>query len=184
MVSADPEPVVLVTGSSSGIGASVARRFAAEGYKVGLNSWRSAEAGTQLADELGGSYVAADISDPQQAERLVAQTTSKLGRLDVLINCAGTTAVIKHDDLDAVTADVWRRIFDVNVLGTWNVTAQAVPHLKEAGNGQVINITSTSGTRPAGSSIPYAVSKAGLNHMTQLLAKALGPHIRVNAVAP
>jgi ketoreductase RED2 len=174
----------LITGSSSGIGAAIARAFAAEGYAVALNSSRSREAGEVLAEELGGIYEQADVADPAEGASLVERAVERLGGLDVLVNCAGTTAVIPHDDLEQAGPKVWRRILDVNVIGTWSVITAAVPHLKRSGAGQIINITSTSGTRPAGSSIPYAVSKAALNHMTLLLAKALGPEVRVNAVAP
>jgi ketoreductase RED2 len=177
-------PVVLVTGSSSGIGAAIARAFAAEGKSVVVNSSRSREAGEALAREIGGVYERADIAEPGSAAALVERSVGRFGHLDILVNCAATTDVIPHDDLDAAGPDVWRRILDVNVIGTWAMISAAVPHLRASGGGQIINITSTSGTRPAGSSIPYAVSKAAVNHMTILLAKSLGPAIRVNAVAP
>ena len=105
------------------------------------------------------------------------------GRLDTLVNNAGTTAVIPHHDLEAASVDVWRRIFEVNVFGTWSMTLAAMPALR-AGQGSVVNVSSVAGVRPTGSSIPYAASKAALNHMTVLLAKVVGPEVRVNAVAP
>lgn len=176
--------VVLVTGSSSGIGAAVARAFAMDGFAVVINSARSVDAGQAIAHEVNGIYEQADVSQPEEAARLVERTVQRLGRLDVLINSAGTTAVIPHDDFDQMTIEVWQRIINVNLLGSWSVISAAVPHLRAAGRGQVINITSTSGTRPSGSSIPYAVSKAAVNHLTGLLAKSLGPTIRVNAIAP
>jgi len=176
---------VLVTGSSSGIGAAIARAFAAEGAHVAINSTeRSREAGASLARELSGIYLQADLADPQAAHDLVESAAAQLGGLDVLVNNAATTAVIPHDDLDGADVEVWRHILDVNLIGTWQVTRTAVPHLRRSGVGQVITITSTSATRPTGSSIPYAVSKAGLNHLTALLANALGPEVRVNAIAP
>jgi len=100
------------------------------------------------------------------------------------VNNAGTTVVIPHRDIDAVTVEVWRRILDVNVIGTWSVTAAALPHLRATGDGCVVNVTSLAGVRQTGSSIPYAASKAALNHMTRLLANVTGPEVRVNAVAP
>ncbi len=166
------------------MGAAIARAFADAGASVVVNSSSSPAAGEELAAAIDGAYVQADISDPADAARLVASAVDRLGRLDVLVNAAGTTAVIPHDDLEAVTPEVWKRILGVNLLGTWSVTAAAVPHLKQTGAGVVINITSTSGERVIGSSIPYAVSKAALNHLTRLLAKALGPEVRVNAVSP
>jgi ketoreductase RED2 len=177
--------VALITGSSSGIGAATARLLASVGVTVVINSVRSVDTGQALADQLpGASYVQADVADEDQARRLVDTAVARHGRLDVLINNAGITQVIPHRDLDAATPDVWRRIFDVNVIGTWQVTVAAVPHLRASGRGQVVNVSSLAGERPTGSSIPYASSKAAVSHMTRLLANTLGPDIRVNAVAP
>jgi ketoreductase RED2 len=175
---------VLITGSSSGIGAGIARAFAERGARVAINSSASVTAGTQLADELGGIYLQADVGDASQAQELPQRAAEALGGLDAVINCAGTTDFIPHQDLQAAGPEVWRRIFEVNVFGAWSVITGAIESLRESGRGQVINITSTSGTRPDGSSIPYAASKAALNHVTALLAKSLGPAVRVNAIAP
>lgn len=191
-MSASPSPsgrldgkVALVTGSSSGIGAAVAGRLAGLGAAVVVNSARSVPAGEATAAALpGASYIQADVSDPAGAESLVAGAVERHGRLDILVNNAGTTVVIPHRDLDAATDEVWERILRVNVIGTWNVTRAAVPHLEASGAGAVVNVTSIAGVRPTGSSIPYAVSKAALNHLTLLLANVLGPKVRVNAVAP
>jgi ketoreductase RED2 len=177
--------VALVTGSSSGIGAATARALAGLGATVVVNSARSVAAGEALAAELpGASYLQADVADEAEARRLVAETVERHGRLDVLVNNAGTTRVIPHQDLEAASPAVWREILEVNVLGTWQVTVAAVPHLRASGQGQVVNVSSIAGERPSGSSIPYACSKAAVSHMTRLLASALGPAIRVNAVAP
>ncbi|MFE0464619.1 SDR family NAD(P)-dependent oxidoreductase [Kitasatospora sp. NPDC058965] len=177
--------VALVTGSSSGIGEAVARRFADAGIRVVVNSARSVAAGQQLAAELPGAhYVQADIAVQADAERLVAETVEHFGRLDILVNNAGTTTFVPHADLAGATPEVWRRILDTNVIGTWQTTVAAVPHLKASGNGAVVSISSIAGSRPAGSSIPYAVSKAAIEHLTRLLANVLGPEVRVNAVAP
>lgn len=177
--------MALVTGSSSGIGEEVSRLFAAHGARVVVNSATSVEAGRRLAESLPDAhYVQADISDEASCRRLVEETVSHYGRLDVLVNNAGATRVIPHHDLDAVTDDDWKRILGTNVVGTWYLTRAAVPALRADGGGAVVNVTSIAGVRPTGSSIPYAVSKAGLNHLTVLLASVLGPEIRVNAVAP
>lgn len=106
------------------------------------------------------------------------------GRLDLLVNNAGTTQVIPHAELDAATPEVWRRILDVNLIGTWLVTVAALPLLRSSDQGQVINVSSIAGQRTTGSSIPYACSKAAVDHLTRLLANTLGPEVRVNAVAP
>jgi ketoreductase RED2 len=178
------EQVALVTGSSSGIGAAVARKFDEMGATVVVNSSSSVDAGEALASELSSaSYVQASVGEEDEASRLLETVIDRHGRLDVLVNNAGTTAVIPHHDLPQASVDVWRRIFEVNVFGTWAVTVAAVPALKEA-RGAIINVSSIAGLRPTGSSIPYASSKAALNHMTVLLAKVLGSEIRVNALAP
>lgn len=176
--------VVLVTGSSSGIGEATARAFAAAGATVVVNSAHSTEAGERVAASLpAASYVQADVADEDRAKGLVATVLERHGRLDVLVNNAGTTQLIAHRDLEAASLEVWRRIFEVNVFGTWAVTVAAMPALREAA-GAVVNVTSIAGLRPTGSSIPYACSKAALNHLTVLLAKVVGPEVRVNAVAP
>ncbi|OLZ63058.1 polyketide synthase [Streptomyces sp. IMTB 2501] len=177
--------VALVTGSSSGIGSAVARRLAADGMRIVVNSARSTAAGKALADELPDAvYVRGDVADPADARRIVAAAIEAYGRLDVLVNNAGTTRFIPLDDLDAADADAWRDIFDVNVFGVWQLTTAAVPYLRKSESAAIVNISSVSATRALGSSIPYAVSKAALNHLTRLLATQLGPEIRVNAVAP
>jgi ketoreductase RED2 len=177
--------VAIVTGSSSGIGAAVAATFADLGASVVVNSVSTGAEGQQVAADLPDAiYVQADVADPARAEELVAAAVEHYGRLDIVVNNAGITEVIPHDDLEAATNEIWERILRVNVLGTWNVIRAAVPHLRATGKGIVVNITSVAGVRPVGSSIPYAVSKAALNHLTVLLANALGPEIRVHAVAP
>ena len=159
--------VVAVTGSSSGIGAATARAFAAAGAAVLINSARSVDEGEAVAASLPDAlYVQGDITEPDVPERLVAAALERWGRLDTLVNNAGTTAVIPHHDLAAASVDVWRRIFEVNVFGTWAMTVAALPALREA-HGSVVNVASVAGVRPTGSSIPYAASKAALNHMTR-----------------
>jgi ketoreductase RED2 len=176
--------VVLVTGSSSGIGEGTARAFAAEGAAVLVNSSRTVAEGEAVAASLPDAlYVQGDIAEPGVPERLVGAALERWGRLDTLVNNAGTTALIPHQDLAAASVEVWRRIFEVNVFGTWAMSVAAMPALREA-HGSIVTITSIAGVRPTGSSIPYAASKAALNHLTVLLAKVVGPEVRVNAVAP
>ncbi|MFC9694365.1 SDR family NAD(P)-dependent oxidoreductase [Kribbella sp. NPDC056951] len=175
--------VALVTGSVSGIGAGVARRLAADGFAVAVHSRVSREAGEALARELGGSYHQADLADDEAAQGLVPEVLGVHGRLDVLVNNAGISWPVPHAELDGLTAADWRRVLDVNLIAPWLLCTAALPALRESG-GCVVNVTSHAGVRPKGSSIAYAASKAALNHVTKLLAAALGPEVRVNAVAP
>jgi NAD(P)-dependent dehydrogenase (short-subunit alcohol dehydrogenase family) len=177
--------VALVTGSSSGIGAEVARSLAAAGATVAVNSRTSLSAGQALAADIGGSYHQADVGDPDTARALIASVIDTHGRLDILVNNAGVTHVIPHADLEAATPEIWAEIYAVNVIAPFVLTTAAVPHLRvAAGGGVVVNIGSLAGIRQGGSSIPYAASKAAVHHQTRLLAAVLGPEIRVNAVAP
>ena len=177
--------VALVTGSSSGIGEQIARRLSALGAHVVVNSSSSVEAGEAVSSSLPSDsvYVQADISDQEQGRALLDATVERFGGLDILVNNAGWTTVVPHGDLEALTDDILRRTFDVNVFGTWWLTKAAMPLLKASDDGNVVTITSIAGVRPVGSSLAYSMSKAALNHMTVLLAKSHGP-VRFNAVAP
>jgi NAD(P)-dependent dehydrogenase (short-subunit alcohol dehydrogenase family) len=181
--------VALVTGSTTGIGLAIARRLASDGYEIAFHSRSSAAAGRALAAELpGASYTGADLADPAQARRLIADVLAQHGRLDVLVNNAGAVARFPHADLKAATPEVWRQMMDVNVIGPWLLIAEAEQALRQsAASGRpacVVNIGTHAAVRPKGSSIPYAASKAALHHASRLLALTLGPAIRVNVVAP
>jgi ketoreductase RED2 len=176
---------VIVTGSSSGIGEAIARRFASVGAGIVVNSVTSVEEGQRIADELGNAvYVAGDIGDPDTARALVHAANKQWGRLDGLINNAGVTVPIALHDIEAVTPGDWGKVLRTNVVGTFLVSQAALPLLRVAQDGWIINITSIAGIRQTGSSMPYAVSKAALDHLTTLLAKYAGGGVRVNAVAP
>ena len=177
--------VAIVTGSSSGIGEETARRLSDLGATVVVNSSSSVEAGEAVSAALPNesTYIRADISVQDEAHALVDGTIERYGRLDYLINNAGWTTVVAHENLDELTDEIFRKTFEVNVFGTWWLTKRAIPHLRESDDPSIVNITSIAGVRPVGSSMAYSMSKAALNQMTLLLAKSYGP-IRVNAVAP
>jgi ketoreductase RED2 len=177
--------VAIVTGSSSGIGEATSRRLAELGCRVVVNSATSVEAGEAVAESLPTEalYVQADISDQAQGQAIITRTLDCFGRLDILVNNAGWTRLVDHADLDALTDEIFRRTFEINVFGTWWLTKAAMPFLRQSPNPNVVMITSVAGVRPVGSSIAYAMSKAALNHLVALLAKSCGP-VRVNAVAP
>lgn len=182
-------PVALVTGSTSGIGAAIARRLSNEGYAIILHSRSSSEAGHALAAELGNAiYIQADLAEESDRIRLVKEAVSHRGRLDVLVNNAGMSRVIPHTDLMSASPNLWHELYEVNVVAPFRLVAEAESALRTAsGFGQtgcVVNISSHAGVRPKGASIPYAASKAALNHVTRLLALSLAPDIRVNGIAP
>jgi ketoreductase RED2 len=177
--------VAIVTGSSSGIGEAIARRLGEAGATVVVNSASSVEAGTAVAAAIGNGavYMKGDISKKEDCVRLIDDTVAKFGRLDILVNNAGWTTPIPHHDLDALTDEIFMKTFEVNVYGTWWLSKLAVPHLKKADDGNIINVTSIAGVRQLGSSMAYSMTKAALNQMTKLMAKSCWP-VRVNAVAP
>lgn len=181
-------PVALVTGSATGVGRATALRFARRGFAVAINYSRSqAEAEQTLHDveQLGvpAILVRANVAADAEVRAMVERCRCELGGLDVLVNNAGTTHFIPHTDLEAVTAEVWHDILQVNLIGAFQCARAAMPWLKER-RGCIVNVTSVAGLAGSGSSIPYAASKAALNCLTLSLAKAFAPEVRVNAVAP
>jgi NAD(P)-dependent dehydrogenase (short-subunit alcohol dehydrogenase family) len=182
--------VTLITGSTSGIREGIiAKRLVQDDFIVALHSNKSVEKGEALAKELGNaSYTQADLSQHENITTLIEEVIKKHGRLDILINNAGISEVIPHDELKKATPDIWNKMYNVNVIAPWTLISEAENALKKSATKEqpscIINITSHAGVRPKGASIPYAVSKAALNHMTKLLAITFGDTIRVNAIAP
>lgn len=181
--------VALVTGSTSGIGKAIAQGLQNDGYTLVYHSRSSADEGRRLAAlSENAAYIQADLSDTLESKRLISDIADRYGRLDVLVNNAGITQFVDHNDLKGASADLWRELHEVNVIASWTLVAEAESLLRIASDKErsscVVNISSHAGVRPKGASIPYAVSKAALNHMTKLLALNLGPDIRVNAIAP
>jgi 3-oxoacyl-[acyl-carrier protein] reductase len=179
----------IVTGSGTGVGRETALLLAQLGCNVAINYSRSrSEAEKTAADveALGvkSIAVAADVSSDDDCKTLVSRAVSAFGRLDVLVNNAGTTTFVPHGDLDKVSADDFVRIMGVNVVGPFQMVRAARSALEQHGQGAVVNVSSIAGLRAIGSSIPYCASKAALNNMTVALARSLAPKIRVNAVAP
>jgi 3-oxoacyl-[acyl-carrier protein] reductase len=182
--------VVLITGASSGVGAALAQKLGAMGAAVVVNYSRSAEAATQVVAQVeaaGGRAIAiqADVSEQADCERLVTATVAEYGRLDVLVNNAGTTTFVPHDQLDALSEEIWLRTLRVNLIGAFMMSREAAPHIEAAGGGEIIMTSSIASITANGSSIAYCASKAGMNSLTRTLAKTLGKKkIRVNAVLP
>lgn len=181
--------VALVTGSATGIGRSAAVALARSGYDVAINYSRSEAAAGETARqaEAAGARTLlckCDVSDDHAVRGMMDAIQRAFGRLDVLVNNAGITIDTPPNDLDGLSAEVWDRVFAVNVRGLFLVTRAAVPLLRKASGACVVNMASIAGLRPALQPLPYSASKAAVVNLTKTLANALGPDIRVNAVAP
>ena len=178
----------LVTGSATGAGRAIAVRFAALGMAVAVNYSRSEMEAAETLDAVKacgvpGILCKANVGDDRAVRAMVARCKDEFGGLDVLVNNAGMTHFIDHTNLDALTDEIWDEIFQVNLKGTFYASRAVMPLLRER-RGSIVNVTSVAGLQGAGSSIPYAASKAALNCMTKSLARAFAPEVRVNAVAP
>jgi len=183
------DAVCIVTGSAAGIGAACAERLASKGARVAINYTRSEKEAYQVAavcEAMGGQtlIVRADVSADQDCRRLAEAVLDKWGRIDTLVNNAGTTKFAPHQDLDALDAVDFQRIFSVNVIAPFQMTRAVAPAMQRQGQGAIVNVSSIAGLLGMGSSVAYAASKGALNTMTLSLARALGPAIRVNAVCP
>lgn len=181
--------VALVTGAARGIGRSAALELARHGYDVVVNYSRSKDAAQAVAGEvekLGARslLVQADVADEADVMAMVAQVRGELGRLDALVNNAGTTVPTPPSDLTGLDMTEWDRVFAVNVRGMFQVARACVPLLNESDAAAIVNLASIAGLRPGAQPFPYAASKAAVANLTRTLAGALGPKIRVNAVAP
>src|SRR5262245_29647538 len=179
----------LITGGGTGVGRATALQLAARGYDVAINYSRSendAESAAAEAREKGARAitVACDVADDAQVQSMIERCRKEFGRLDVVINNAGTTFFVKHAELNEMTEERWDRILAVNLKGPFFVSRAAIPLMRSGGGGSIVNIASVAGVAGSGSSIAYAASKGGLITMTKSLARAFAPDIRVNAVCP
>lgn len=183
------DAVAIVTGSSSGIGAAVARLFAEQGCHVVINYSRNEEGAQAVARDCQALGVRtlvhqADVANDDDCRALVAVTLDAFGRLDILINNAGTTRFCAHHDLDGLSKQDFLDIYSVNTVGAYQMARAAEPAMREAGSAHLVNMASIAGLAGVGSSIAYAASKGALLTMTKSLARVLGPQIRVNAICP
>jgi len=182
--------VALITGGGTGLGRVISLAFAQEGTNLAIvYSRREAEA-NKTADELRAKGVKAitvrgDVSQPADVKSLVDRVMEEYGRIDVLVNNAGTTVFAPNfSDLEAISDPEWDRVMAVNVKGPWMLAKAVGPIMKRQGQGRIIQTTSTAGVRAGGSSLAYTVSKAAEVQLTRGLALALGPEVSVNAIAP
>lgn len=176
--------VAIITGASSGIGAASAIELSRRGWSVVVNYSKSAAEAQQVAGKCKDAIVVqADVAEDAECRKLAQAALDKWGRIDALVNNAGTTKFVKHADLDGLQADDFLRIYRLNVVGPFQMTRACAPALK-ANRGAVVNVSSVASQLGTGSSVAYAASKAALNAMTYSLARSLGPEVRVNAVCP
>ena len=183
--------VAIVTGSSSpeGVGGEIAKALAARGCKVAVNySANRAGAGKVVAacSAAGSEAIAlqGNVAEDADCRRMVNATVERWGRLDALVNNAAVTRAVPLDDLEALHADEFQKLYAVNVIGPFQMARAAAPHLKAAGDAAVVNVSSMAAFLGSGSSIAYAASKGALNTLTLSLARVLAPEVRVNAICP
>ncbi|MEE8042335.1 MAG: SDR family oxidoreductase [Pseudomonadales bacterium] len=181
--------VAIVTGSSSGVGAACVKQLAQLGCNVVINYAKSEQAAKDVAAQCAARGVEtlvcqADVSDDDACRDMVSQTIEKWGRIDALVNNAGTTKFVGHDDLEGLSKQDFLDIYAVNTVGPYQMTRAAVPHMKRGGRGAIVNVASIAAITGVGSSIAYAASKGAMVTMTLSLARVLGPEIRVNTVCP
>jgi 3-oxoacyl-[acyl-carrier protein] reductase len=182
--------VALVTGGNGGLGRRICHALAREGVHIAVMYAQSRHEAENVAHKLTSGYqinaavFACDITDSPAVERLPGDVTKHFGRLDILVNDAAYNKSIPFTDLDNLTREVWDKIMAVNLTGPMCLTKAVAPIMKAQGRGRIVNISSVAGLGPTGSSIAYAVSKAGLIHLTRCMAVALAPETLVNCVAP
>lgn len=183
-----PRPVGVITGGGTGIGAATALLLARKGYDLVINYNHSAAKAAAIKSQceaLGAqlALVPGDISDDTTCRAVVQTAIARLGRIDALINNAGTSVFTGRDDWGALNAEVFRRVYEVNAVSAFQLVRAAAPSLRRS-RGSIVNVSSAAGVLGRGSSIPYILSKAALNALTLYLARTLAPEVRVNAVCP
>lgn len=181
--------VAIITGSSRGVGAATAKLLAGRGYNVVINYSKSEEEAKEVEKECRGLgsetiLIKADVAEDEDCRRMVEETIARWGRIDVLVNNAGTTKFCNHSNLAGLTKDDFFNIYGTNVVGAYQMVKWSAPYLKQTGAGAIVNVASIAGVLGIGSSIAYCASKAALINLTVTLARVLGPEIRVNAVCP
>jgi 3-oxoacyl-[acyl-carrier protein] reductase len=182
--------VALVTGGNGGLGQRICEALAREGVHLAVMYAASREQAEGVACDIAARHQVqaaafqCDITEDAAIARLVGEVTARFGRLDILVNDAAYNIAIPFPDLDALTPAVWDRIMAVNLTGPMRLMQAVAPVMRAQGRGRIVNIASVAGLGPSGSSIAYAVSKAGLIHLTRCMAVALAPHALVNCVAP
>jgi len=179
--------VAIVTGAATGLGAATAQMLSEAGAKILINHMPGQES---LAKSVAEACVndslcqPGDITKDEDCKRMVQAAINKWSRVDILINNAGINKPVEHDDLDGLNANDFMDIYNVNVIGAYQMIRAVASTMKDQGKGVVVNVSSGSGESGYGSSVAYSASKGAINTMTKSLGRALAPHVRVNAVCP
>lgn len=182
--------VAVVTGGSGGLGQRICHALAREGCHIAVVYAQSQVESENFAETLRTEHqidaraLQCDVAKEADVERLVGDVVDQFGRLDILINDAAFNKAIPFKDLDNLTLELWSKIMATNLTGPMLLSKAVAPVMERQGAGRIVNISSVAGLHPMGSSIAYAVSKAGLIHLTRCMAVALAPHTTVNCVAP
>lgn len=181
--------VAIVTGSATGTGAAIALNLAKKGYNVLINYTKSkseAEETVARVQEIGTEALLfqGDVSKDVDCRAMAAAAVQKWGRIDALVNNAGRTKFVPHQNMEDLSFDDFQDIYAVNTIGPFQMTRACAPHLKKSGKGRIVMISSVAGTHGHGSSLAYVASKGGLNSMTKALARVMGPEVTVNAICP
>jgi 3-oxoacyl-[acyl-carrier protein] reductase len=181
--------VAIITGSGSGIGAASAVLLARNGWNIVINYASRIDIAREVAKacEMHGAEILlcrANVAEDADCRRMAADAMTRWGRIDALVNSAGTTRFADHADLEALSGDDFLEVYRINVVGPWQMVRAVTGHMKAGGSGVIVNISSVAAIRGTGSSVAYATSKAALNAMTLSLARNLGPEVRVNVVCP
>jgi len=179
----------IVTGGGTGIGAATVKRLAGAGANVVINYRSSADAAEEVANACRDMGVEAitvqgDVSSDDDCKKIAEAALDKWGGITALLNNAGTTRFVPHEDLDGLQMDDFQDLYATNVVGPYQMTRAVVPAMKSGGEGRIVNTSSIAGIMGNGSSLAYSASKGALNALTLGLARALAPEITVNAVCP
>ncbi|VCU68137.1 3-oxoacyl-[acyl-carrier-protein] reductase FabG [Pigmentiphaga humi] len=177
----------VVTGGSSGIGAACAQALAAEGARVAVGYHTGRERAEALLAELPGQghfAVRIALDEIHEHGRIAEQVGRELGRVDILVNSAGYTRRIPHDDLDRMDAAAFGEILNANAVGPFSIIRAFLPLLRQSGDGLVVNVSSVSAFTGSGSNVAYCAAKAALDTLTISMARAFGPEVRCLSVSP
>jgi 3-oxoacyl-[acyl-carrier protein] reductase len=185
----ESKPVAIITGSSRGVGAATVKLLAKNGYNVVINYSKSEKEAREVqaaCKSLGTDTLLcrADVAEDKDCRRMADEAMAKWGRINVLVNNAGTTKFNAHDNLEGLSKEDFLRIYSINLVGPYQMIRAVASHMKTVGKGAIVNIASIAGVKGIGSSVAYCASKAALINMTMALARVLGPEIRINAICP